>query len=157
MQKLRAGDPMIGETIVLVHVTTGERRVVYVESVARTYLSIRWGQAGIYDLNLAANVLTPRSCQTQAKGKAKWYKKDKPLWKAEDIHAVRKMVEVEMRGEDLAELTRVAMAKHEASMPEGKPGIRVVDTYSSEEVATAPIAMRPYLMGSKRVVKAEQK
>jgi hypothetical protein len=79
-------------SIVLKHVA-GERKSVPVEFVAPnlSYITIRWELSGIYDLNLAVNVLTPRSAQTQARGKAKWYKKDKPQWRAEDIAAVRKM------------------------------------------------------------------
>lgn len=72
-------------SIVLKHIG-GERKTFIVEFVAATYVSIRWGQSGIYDLNLAKNCLTARSQKAQRKGKAHW--------EAEDIHAVRKMVKL---------------------------------------------------------------
>ncbi len=87
-----------------------------VEHVTKTYVTIRWALAGIYDLNLKDNVLTPRSSQTQTKGKARWYKKDKPLWKAADIVAVRKMVDDELRGEE-KRILAAAMSRHAAAMP----------------------------------------
>jgi hypothetical protein len=144
--------------IVLIHLTTGERRVVPVELVTQTYVSVRWGMAGTYDLNLAANVLTGRGSQGQRKGKAAWYKKDKPQWKAKDIMAVRKMARDALAGEDVKELTRIAMEKHEAAMP-GNSEIRkltgeefLIERASQEEIDAAPMAMKQYVMFSKRVV-----
>jgi hypothetical protein len=98
-------------SIVLVHVG-GDRRSVPVEHIANTYVSVRWGQSGIYDLNLAKNVLTARSQKAQRKGKAHW--------KAEDIHAVRKMVEHYFR-EKRGNLQREALEndkKHVENMPQ---------------------------------------
>jgi hypothetical protein len=111
--------------IVLKHVN-GERKTVPVEYVTPnlSYLTIRWDLAGIYDLNLAVNVLTPRSAPGQAKGKAKWYKKDKPQWKAEDIAAVRKMASDYLhakRGNPQAE-TEAAIKRHVESMPNPRIG-----------------------------------
>jgi len=107
-------------SITLIH-PSGERKSVPVEYVAPslTYLTIRWDLAGIYDLNLTVNILTPRSATPQAKGKAKWYKKDKPQWKAEDIVAVRKMASDylnEKRGNPKVE-TEAAVKRHAESMP----------------------------------------
>ncbi len=95
-------------TFVLKHIG-GERRVVSSEVIASTYVSIRWGQSGIYDLNLAANTLTARSQKAQRKGKAHW--------KAEDIFAVRKMVKDYLVGEDKKAMAIAAMKRHEATMP----------------------------------------
>lgn len=100
-------------TIVLMH-ANGERRTVPVEHVANTYISIRWGQSGIYDLNLKANVLTARSLKAQQKG-------GKSQWKAEDIDAVRKMVRDHFIGETELVKRQEAIKKHEASVPAGKP------------------------------------
>ncbi len=96
-------------TIVLIHAFNKERHVVPVDSVAKTYVSVRWGQSGVYDLNLKDNVLTARSQKAQRKGKAHWA--------AEDIVAVRKMVKDHFDGKDKKAETRANMAKHEASMP----------------------------------------
>jgi hypothetical protein len=69
--------------IILKHIG-GERKVVPVEYVSPNlaYISIRWGQSGIYDLNLTKNVLTARSQKAQRKGKA--------YWTADDIDAVKR-------------------------------------------------------------------
>lgn len=111
--------------IVLKH-QNGERKTVPVEYVAPscTYLTIRWELAGLYDLNLSVNVLTARSAEGQAKGKGKWYKKDKPQWRAEDIVAVRKMARdylAEKRGNPKAE-REAEVARHVASMPNPRIG-----------------------------------
>ncbi len=106
--------------IVLKHIS-GERKTVPVEYVSPnlTYLTVRWDMAGQYDLNLSVNVLTPRSMPGQPKGKAKWYKKDKPLWKAEDLAAVRKMASdyINAKRGNTADETRAAMKRHAESMP----------------------------------------
>ena len=111
--------------IVLKHVG-GETRTVPVEYVSPnlTYVTVRWGLAGIYDLNLSVNVLTPRSAVGQPKGKAKWYKKDKPLWRAEDITAVRKMAKdyiAAKAGRPRAEAD-AAIERHMANMPNPRIG-----------------------------------
>ena len=106
--------------IVLKHIG-GERKTVPVEYVSPnlTYLTVRWDLAGLYDLNLTVNVLTPRSAPGQAKGKAKWYKKDKPQWKAEDIAAVRKMASDYLKAKrgNPQDETAKAMKRHEETMP----------------------------------------
>lgn len=107
-------------SIVLRHVG-GERKTVPVEYVSPNlaYLTIRWELAGLYDLNLAVNVLTACSAQAQTKGKAKWYKKSKPQWRAEDISAVRKMAHDYVhakRGNTAAE-REAAYKKHVENMP----------------------------------------
>lgn len=109
-------------TIVLKHIG-GERKTLEVEYVApnASYLSVRWGQSGIYDLNLLRNVLTARSAKAQARGKA--------YWAAEDIDAVRKMArdhlaELEQGRSALALESRYteakateALRKHTLTMP----------------------------------------
>jgi hypothetical protein len=92
MQEGAAMNPLFN--ISLLHPSSGERKSVPVVFVATNgaYVTIRWDMAGLYDLNLAVNVLTQRDAQAQTKGKAKWYKKQRPQWRAGDIPAVRKMV-----------------------------------------------------------------
>ncbi len=113
-------------TIVLKHIG-GERKVVPVEFISPglTYLSIRWGQSGIYDLNLGKNVLTARSQKAQRKGKA--------YWAAEDINAVRKMARDyldEKRGNPKEE-AKEAYKKHVESMPKAKPWCDSIEPYPS--------------------------
>jgi hypothetical protein len=102
-------------TIVLIH-PNGEGRTVPVEHVTETYVTIRWGLAGIYDLNLKDNVLTQRSRMGQTKGKAKWYKKDNPEWRAANIETVRTMVREYLMGEADRKLAD-DMARHARTMP----------------------------------------
>ena len=100
--------------IELTHVWTKEIKVFDAETITKTYVSIRWGQSGTYDLNLAANVLTARSQKAQRKG-------ERPLWVCSNIEALRGDVaehfaKKETRhGEALD--TRRAHAKHIGSMP----------------------------------------
>lgn len=115
-------------SIVLRH-PNGERKTVMVEfvSVNASYVTFRWDLAGLYDLNLAVNVMTPRSAQAQSKGKAKWHKKDKPLWRAEDIAGVRRLAAAylaEKRGNP-QEAADAAIKRHIASVT--NPRIAVVD------------------------------
>ncbi len=107
-------------TITLKH-ENGERKVVNVEYVAPslTYLTVRWEMAGMYDLNLSVNCLTPRQAKGQLRGKARWYRKDKPQWKAEDIISVRKMAKEyidDKNGIPKAKLL-ADIAQHKKNMP----------------------------------------
>ena len=99
-------------TIVLKHIG-GERKVMEVEYVApnASYLCIRWGQSGIYDLNLLRNTLTARSQKAQRKGKAHW--------QAEDIDAVRKMVRdyLQEKAGNPKTQTELAFERHAQTMP----------------------------------------
>jgi hypothetical protein len=120
----RSGGETVSFNIVLKHVG-GERKTLPVEYVAPTlsYLSIRWGQSGVYDLNLATNVLRARSAKAQRKGK--------PHWTAEDIDAVRKMARNyldEKRGNPHSE-AKAAYKRHVENMPNPRIGHRapVVD------------------------------
>jgi hypothetical protein len=88
----------------------GELKTLPVEYVTKTYISLRWGQSGIYDLNLAKNTLTARSQKAQRKGKAHWM--------AENIHKVRCDVRdyfksLDNTGTDAAQLA----LRHMESMP----------------------------------------
>jgi hypothetical protein len=88
----------------------GELKTLPVEHVTKTYVSIRWGQSGIYDLNLAKNTLTARSQKAQRKGKAHWM--------AANIDRVRRDVRdyfkaLDNTGTDTAQLA----LKHLETMP----------------------------------------
>lgn len=106
--------------VVLKH-PNGDHRIVPVEYVAPngSYITIRWGQSGLYDLNLLKNVLSPRSAEQQStsRGKAKWYRKDRPQWQAEDIEKVREMVKERIGAAEKEREARRADERHEASKP----------------------------------------
>lgn len=92
----------------------GDIRTLTVQYVAPslTYLSLRWGQSGIYDLNLAKNVLTARSQKAQRKGKTHWC--------ALDIGLVRKLAANyirEQNGGKAKEEIDKSIKKHQESMP----------------------------------------
>ncbi len=100
-------------TVSLTHIWTKETRQFEVETVAATYVSIRWGQSGVYDLNLLRNVLTARSQKAQRKAK--------PLWSATDIIKVRAdvtryLAERENRHKQVLDRDR-AIARHAETMP----------------------------------------
>ena len=99
---------MIGDLVVLVHGGTRETRSVPIEYICRTYLSVRWGMSGIYDLNLRDNVLTARSAKSRNKGGSamKW-------WRAEGITGIRERVRIFCDGEDKRESIRRMSEQHE--------------------------------------------
>jgi len=105
--------------LVVIH-PNGDRRTLPVEYIAPSgsYLVVRWGAAGTYDLNLSKNTLAPSDCKTIPRGrdKAKWYRKSAPVWKAEDIGYVRKRVEEHNSGNTRNEVD-AAIEKHIGSMP----------------------------------------
>jgi hypothetical protein len=105
--------------IVFVH-PNGEKRTLPVEYIAPSgsYLVVRWGAAGTYDLNLSKNILIPSDCKTLLRGrnKAKWYKKGAPLWKAENIEEVRRQVAKATSCNTGIEFD-FSMKKHLESMP----------------------------------------
>lgn len=112
--------------VVLVHIMNRERVTMPVEHIANTYISIRWGQSGIYDLNLKDNKLTARSQKAQRKGKA--------LWQAEDIAAVRHMTAKYLavkRGASKNDELRASIERHEAAMPKFNP--RIEDSTSKPQ------------------------
>lgn len=107
--------------IVLRHVG-GELKTVSVEHVSPslTYVSIRWGQSGVYDLNLGANKLTARSQKAQRKGKAHWA--------ANDIEAVRKAAREYLdakRGNPHSK-SKAAFKRHVENMPTFPNNPRIV-------------------------------
>jgi hypothetical protein len=105
--------------IIVVH-PNGDRRALPVEYVAPSgsYLVVRWGAAGTYDLNLSKNTLTPSDCKTIPRGrdKAKWYRKSAPLWRAENIDEVRRLV-AEHNSVNTRNEVDEAIRKHVGSMP----------------------------------------
>ena len=102
------GIAVIGSTISIVHSGTRETRAVPVEFVCRSYVTVRWGQSGVYDLNLADNVLTARSAASRRKGGI-----EMRAWSACDIEGVRRMVRVHCDGEDRRAVTRRLSEEHE--------------------------------------------
>jgi hypothetical protein len=100
------------EIIRLIHPWSHEIKDVDVIAVMKTYVSIKWPMSGIYDLNLARNILTARSIKARNKGRC--------LWQAEDIAKVRTDVENHLRKFDLKALVNEQRAVHDANMPGGK-------------------------------------
>jgi hypothetical protein len=100
-----------GLSVEFVH-PNGERRTLPVEAIAPTYVSVRWGMSGFYDLNLKVNKLTARS----GRGLPKQPRKKAPcLWTAADIMAVREMVNSYYDRE--AATRKAEITRHAASMP----------------------------------------
>ncbi len=95
-------------TLLIVHAGTHETRSVAVEYVCRTYISVRWGQSGIYDLNLKDNVLTARSHAARRKGGI-----EMRAWSCADIAALREAVQIHCDGEDRAAVIRRLSEAHE--------------------------------------------
>ncbi len=119
---------LIGQTVSLFHRGTRETCAVPIEYVCRTYIAVRWGQSGIYDLNLRDNVLTARSGGARRKGgnQIKW-------WMASDIEAIRRMVQVHCDGEDRRAAMRRLSAAHEQ---------RKADEWAATEAASGVRAKR---------------
>ena len=95
-----------GLTVEVMH-PNGERRTLPVEAIAATYVSVRWGMSGFYDLNLRVNALTARSVKARTKGSC--------AWTAVDILAVREMVGSYFDRE--REARKREMIQHAVSMP----------------------------------------
>lgn len=95
--------------IELIHPWTKERTRVEVIVITKTYISIRWGQSGIYDLNLLKNVLTARN--VKARNRA-WC-----MWTAVDIVGIREKVKVYLAKQNIKEIVADERARHDASMP----------------------------------------
>lgn len=99
--------------VTLIHVG-GDFKTLPVEHISPnlSYLSVRWGQSGVYDLNLKNNVLTARSQKTQRKGKCHW--------KAADIDLVRRQAKEWLdakNGKPLSEM-EANYHNHLATMPD---------------------------------------
>lgn len=97
------------ETIEVIHPWSKEKRTVHVESISKTYISIRWAQSGIYDLNLLKNVLTARSLKARNRASC--------LWHAVDIVHVREAVAIHFRKLDVKGVVKEESIAHAASMP----------------------------------------
>jgi hypothetical protein len=109
--------PKFGITVI--H-PNGDKRTLPVEYIAPSgsYLVVRWGAAGTYDLNLSKNTLAPSDCKTIPRGrdKAKWYRKSAPVWRAENIEEVRRLV-AEHNSPNTRNETEEAIKRHIERMP----------------------------------------
>jgi hypothetical protein len=92
--------------IELIH-PNGERQTLPVELITKTYISVRWGMNGTYDLNLLKNVLTARSAKTRRRNKC--------LWRYVNIVALRERVNIHFDKE--YEKNQQDIRDHNASMP----------------------------------------
>ena len=113
--------------IILRHVG-GEQKTVAVEYVAPTlaYISIRWGQSGVYDLHLGSNTLRARSQKAQRKGK--------PHWQAHDIDAVRKAAREYLAAKNGNPKGQAegAFRRHTENMPNPRIGEHDIATVAAE-------------------------
>ena len=106
------------QTIELMHPFNKERMTVPVELITPTFVSIRWGQSGLYDLHIKTNTLVARSHSARRKGRCHWM--------AVDIALVRNMVRIHVEKADIRDIVRNQREHHEATMPKGltsNPGI----------------------------------
>lgn len=101
-----------GANVLLLKHVGGTQETMPIETILPHSVSIRWRQSGIYDLNLANNILIARSTKARIKGKgqAHW-------WSALDIEQVRHWVWEHFNPvADLTERERMYQ-KHVANMP----------------------------------------
>lgn len=103
-------------TIVVYHPFNHEQKAVPVETITRTYISIRWGQSGLYDLNLKDNILTSRSAAARRRAPC--------LWKALEIEVIREKVKIHFAKQDIKAIVKVDTVKHNATMPKYHYGKR---------------------------------
>jgi hypothetical protein len=107
---------MIGTIIVFVHDTTGERNSVPVESVVGPIVTVRWGLAGLYELDVRTGLLKAYSQKTR-----KAHQRGPLPWKAEGLASIRRAAKIETDGEDRAAVTARLSEAHRASMPGASP------------------------------------
>ena len=99
---------MINSPVELIHPGTQEIKSLFIETVQRTYVTIRWGMSGLYDIHLKQNVMIARSIKARRKGKC--------LWKVKDIDKLRCLVDDHFKARDREQLD-FSYDKHVKSMP----------------------------------------
>ncbi len=100
------------KTVTVRHPFNGEEQVLPVERVTRNVVTLRWGQSGLYDLDLRTNTITARSIAARRKGKC--------LWCAVYIDNVRVEAMLHVEGEDKRRQMERDIERHQASMPRGE-------------------------------------
>lgn len=90
------------------HLFNKERRTFPVEFVAHTYVAIRWGMNGVYDINLAKNSVMARSVKAQRRGRCHW--------RVVDIDALRANVRAYFDDSAKHEASE-ALERHARTMP----------------------------------------
>jgi hypothetical protein len=106
---------VIGTPITFVHATTGEEKTVTVETVVGPIVTVRWGLAGLYELDVRTGILKAYSQKTR-----KAHQRGPLPWVAQDLAAIKKAAKIEVDGEDRAAITARLSAEHHANMPLGK-------------------------------------
>jgi hypothetical protein len=86
----------------------GETKTLPVETIFPTYISVRWGLNGLYDIHLKDNVMIARSLRARRKGKC--------YWKVKDIDALRKSVDEHYKDADKRQAD-FAFVRHNNTMP----------------------------------------
>lgn len=98
---------MIGD-VELIYPLNGETKKVPIEAVFPTFVAIRWGMSGVYDIHLKDNIMIARSIRARRKGKC--------IWKVKDIDELRKRVAEHFSAVDKEQLD-FSIAKHNETMP----------------------------------------
>lgn len=86
----------------------GHLKTVPVEAIHQTFISIRWGMSGVYDIDLKTNTMKARSVAARRKGLCHW--------KAVDINSVRHAVH-EYFNPNAKKEEEERFKKHHESMP----------------------------------------
>lgn len=86
----------------------GESKEVETESISHTYVSIRWGQSGLYNIMLKTNEMV--ACNLKVRRRAQC------LWKVVDIEKLRSEVKTHFDGAKSAQLD-ISFNVHNNSMP----------------------------------------
>jgi hypothetical protein len=99
-------------SVTLVHHWTREEKTFTVEVVTNTYVTIRWGLSGLYDLHLRKNELRARNPKAHRRHGL-------PLWSAKDIHEVRRLVA--LHNADIDSRIESRIERHQRTMPYATP------------------------------------
>lgn len=95
--------------IEFVHPFNHEKKILEVTLITSTYVSVYWPLSGTYDLNLRDNILTARSQGARRRNKC--------LWTAVNIEAVREAAKIHLAKQDIKEDVRAKILTHEATKP----------------------------------------
>ena len=97
----------------------GERKELLVEAIHQNFITVRWGQSGVYDIftecfrKVPANTMIARNIAARRKGPC--------LWKAVDIESVRKAIYEHFHPKEKETLEEQYKRHHENMPGRAKP------------------------------------